>query len=125
MPVVAVPDGPVHVPEALGAPPKELNKSTAVLFEHKVTEPLVPASGVALTTTSTLALAFEQGAMPLTEYVYVPVGSVAGMSVPLCGPLGPLQLPPDMGLPPNDARSDALALDEQRANAPLVPAVGC
>ena len=56
----------VHVPPAAGEPPKELNRFTAAPLLHRVTEPLLPAFAAVFTVTATVAVAFAQGAVPVT-----------------------------------------------------------
>jgi len=57
------------VPPAAGAPPSELIKATAAPLLHTVNVPFVPAFGAAFSVTVTVAVAFTQGATPVTVYV--------------------------------------------------------
>lgn len=66
VPLAGAPLGPVHVPPDAGAPPKIPNKDTAGPLEQTVSAPLLPAFGVGVTVTSTVAVEVTQGAAPLT-----------------------------------------------------------
>jgi hypothetical protein len=46
-----------------------VESAVATLFEHNVKVPSVPAFGNAFSVTVTVAVAFEQGAVPVTVYV--------------------------------------------------------
>jgi hypothetical protein len=94
---------------------------------HKLILPFEPAFGAELTDTVTVAVAFVQGAVPATVYVYTPAMFVPGIKVPKLPPLrteGPLQVPVDCGLPPSDANKFTDELLEQRLIFPLLPAFG-
>lgn len=103
VPGVNVPDeppvkdeGPLHVPPAFGVPPKTENKFIADPSEQTETEALVPVLGAVVTETVTVAVALEQGADPVTVYVYVPAVLVPGVNVPFDPPVrteGPDQVP--------------------------------
>ena len=56
----------VHVPPAAGEPPKELNKFAAAPLLQKTLVPFVPAFAAVFTVTATVAMAFVQGAVPVT-----------------------------------------------------------
>jgi hypothetical protein len=66
------------VPPACGDPPKLPIKDTDALVLHSVSVPSVPAFVEAFSVTVTVAVAFEQGAVPVTVYVYTPGPSTEG-----------------------------------------------
>ena len=56
----------VQLPPACGDPPKELKRFTAEPLLHRVIEPFEPAFAAGFTVTATVAVAFAQGAVPVT-----------------------------------------------------------
>jgi hypothetical protein len=58
--------GPLHAPPACGVPPSDPIKATAASLLQTVNVPFVPAFGAVFSVTVTVAVAFVQGAVPVT-----------------------------------------------------------
>ena len=119
MPSVAL--GPLHVPPDCGVPPNRSNRSAGAALRQIWNVPLVPALEVPTIWTVTVAVASGQGELPATTYWYSPAVIVAGSKRPSITSLGPLQVPPGVGLPLIALNSGALAPSPQTAKASVVP----
>ena len=60
--------GPLHMPPASGVPFSAANRFVGAPWSQSVMVLFVPASGLPVSFTVTVALALPQGAMPLTVY---------------------------------------------------------
>ena len=83
----------------------------------------MPALAGACSVTVTVAVAFPQGADPVTVYVYTPGFIVAGSYWPPTTALGPLHAPPKSGVPPSCANKLDAAPSAHRFSVPFVPAL--
>src|SRR6185369_16307472 len=118
------PSRSLQLPPMSGDPPRPSNRPSALTVSQAVSVPLVPAFAMSVIATVTVADAFGQGALPPTLYVYTPSGSVAGSNVPLCGPVGPVHVPPGLGMPPRLPINCAGWLLVQMSNVPSSPGSG-
>ena len=103
-------------------PPRIGKRSTGAPFAQIERVALLPALGGAGSVTVTVAVAFAQGAVPLTVYTKLPGAFTAGSYIPPTSP--PLQVPPAVGVPPSTEKRFMGAPFAQIAVEASVPAFG-